>query len=93
MVVEEPLDVGYHRAHHGLHGWAGSQVLSLSLSFDTLGQLTDPADVQKQRSVLLAEGRYGVDSFSRHCLTWQCNHTTTVTISILTRFMFVWFWF
>lgn len=66
MVVKEPLDVGYHGANHGLHRWTGSQILSLWLSLDTLGQLTDPADLQEQRSVPLVEGRHSVSSFSHH---------------------------
>lgn len=68
MVVEEPLDVGYHGVHHGLHRWTGSQILSLWLSLDTLGQRTDPTDLQEQRSVPLVEGGQGISSFSRR---WQ----------------------
>lgn len=66
MVVEEPLDVRYDGAHHGLHRRAGSQVLSLRLGLDTLGQLTDPTDLQEQKSVLLVKGRYDVSLVSQY---------------------------
>lgn len=73
MVVEEPLDVWCHSAHHGLHGWTGSEALSQRLSFDTLGQLTDSTDLQKQKSVRLFEGR---NSGSLVSWDWQTLENT-----------------
>lgn len=65
MVVQEPLDVRDHGPNQCLHGWAGSQVLSLRLRFNALGQLTDLADLpQKQSSGPLVEA---VLSLLQHC--------------------------
>lgn len=60
MVVQEPLDVRDHSANHSLHGWTGSQALSLRLWFNTRGQLTDSADLQKQSSAPLVESGFGI---------------------------------
>lgn len=70
VVVEEPLDVGDHGAHQGLHGGAGPEVLCLSHRPHTLGQPTDAADLQEQRPVILAEGRHAAASLTGPWPTW-----------------------